>query len=107
MLVEKHAQQALSALAEVVERRFDDDVLAKLWAAEQIRRAMDSQISALLSEARGSHRQRPRRKGYTWEELGGVLGMSPQGARQRSLRRRTPMDPPVKAETLVPDHPSP
>lgn len=104
--MEEHARQALSTLAKVVEHRFDDGVLARLWAAEQIRRALDRQINVLLSEARGSRGQRSQRKAYTWEELGSVLGMSPQGARQRSLRRRTPMDPPAKAVTRASDPPS-
>lgn len=93
--VDEHAQNALTTLAATVERRFDSRVLAGLWAAEQIRRAMDRLIDDLLYEARQSQGGPPRHRMYTWEQLGEVLGMSAQGARQRLLRRRTPVAPPV------------
>jgi hypothetical protein len=95
--VEEHAQKALLALADMVECRFNDRILARLWAAEQLRRTMESSIDDLLAEARQNRGQRTRQRLHTWEELGDVLGMSPQGARQRLLRRRTPVDPPPAA----------
>ena len=108
LLVEEHAREAVAALAEKVEHRFDDELLAKLWAAEQIRRTMERRINALLAEARGVATPWTRQTSYTWERLGNVLGMSPQGARLRLLRRRTPVDPPTKPGTLVaPDYPKP
>lgn len=73
-------------LANAVRERFPEPVLAQLWAAEQVRRSAEEQVGVLLVEARdirqgGGHT-------YTWAELGGVLGMSAQGARQRAIRQR-------------------
>ena len=84
-LVEQHIRIAESGLAQAVSDRFPEQVLATLWAAEQLRRTADERVGELLEQA---HRDDLRVAGYTWEELGSLLGMSPQGARQRMLRRR-------------------
>lgn len=75
-------------LAGAVRDRFPEPVLAQLWAAEQLRRAAERHVGELLEQAHRNHRV----GNYTWEELGTVLGMSPQGARQRMLRHRATRD---------------
>lgn len=70
--------------------RFPEPVLARLWAAEQLRRAAEEHVVELLARAR--HGQAPGEQRYTWEELGALLGMSAQGARQRMMRRRAILD---------------
>ncbi|WP_433261607.1 hypothetical protein ACQPZF_27290 [Actinosynnema sp. CS-041913] len=84
----------MTELGHAVLDLFGDPILARLWAAEQLRRSTEEQVGMLLREARREHRSgQPVHSAYTWEELGELLGMSPQGARQRMLRRRTPLDP--------------
>jgi hypothetical protein len=73
-------------LAETVHEKLPEPTLAQLWAADQLRRAADRQIGELLARARllGG----PGQPSFTWEDLGTVLGMSAQGARQRMLRQQ-------------------
>lgn len=83
--VDEHVRRAISELAGAVEEKLPEPALAQLWAADQLRRAADRQIGDLLARARSSGD--PGRPAYTWEELGAVLGISGQGARQRMLRQ--------------------
>ncbi|MEU5693175.1 hypothetical protein [Actinosynnema sp. NPDC020468] len=89
-LVESQARRAESEIAEALRERFPEPVLARLWAAEQVRRAADDHVGELLQEAHDG--DTPQH--FTWEELGMVLGMSAQGARQRMLRWRAVKPPP-------------
>lgn len=83
-LADQYARRVEAELVDAVGDDFPEPVLARLWAAEQLRRATEDHVGELLEQA---HRGR-NPDGYTWEELGAVLGMSPQGARQRTLRHR-------------------
>lgn len=76
----------------LVRDSFSEEVLARLWAAEQVRHAVERQIDTLLAQVRAARPADGRRQ-HTWEDLGALLGISPQGARQRALRRRPPLDP--------------
>ncbi|GAA1333044.1 hypothetical protein GCM10009660_08310 [Catellatospora bangladeshensis] len=98
-------ERAVRQLASEVEGQFDDPILAQLWVADRVRSAAESLADGLLAEARraGSGAADRRRSTRTWEELGLVLGMSPQGVRQRHLRRsgradRTGPAPPALLE---------
>lgn len=71
--------RAVDDTAEEVGSRFSNPQLARLWAAEVVRAVVEQLADDLLAQARTSD--------LTWEELGLALGMSPQGARQRHLRR--------------------
>lgn len=84
--VDEHVYRAISSLAGTVQEKLPEPTLAQLWAAEQLRRAADRQIGDLLARARLSGG--PGQPAYTWEDLGAVLGMSAQGARQRMLRQQ-------------------
>uniref|UniRef100_UPI003F491092 hypothetical protein n=1 Tax=Saccharothrix espanaensis TaxID=103731 RepID=UPI003F491092 len=91
-LADERARHAVETLADSVRDGFSEEVLARLWAAEQVRRAVERQIDTLLAQARAARPADGRRQ-HTWEDLGALMGISPQGARQRALRRRTPLDP--------------
>jgi hypothetical protein len=91
-LANEYSLEAVMRLADAVEGRLEDTLLARLWAAEQIRRATEEHIDDLLAEARRPGVEGSSRSAYTWERLGAVLGISPQGVRQRALRRRPPLD---------------
>lgn len=107
-LIDEHARCAVAGLSNAVADHFREPVLARLWAAEQIRRATAEFIDQLIAEARrGPWEARP--SAHTWEEIGAVLGMSAQGARQRLTRRRSPvplpMDRPATADQSAPHEP--
>ncbi len=89
-LIDEHARRAMDGLTDAVADHFGEPTLARLWAAEQLRRATVRYIDELIAEARRG-RWEAHTASHTWEEIGAVLGISAQGARQRLLRRRDPV----------------
>lgn len=83
----ERARNAVAELTETVRDKFPDKALAQLWAASQLSQALQHEVDQLLTTARQAGFPGGRRPAYTWEELGRILGVSSQGARQRYLRR--------------------